>query len=79
MQSYMGVQLQAVIFAGGMGTRLREETEWRPKPLVEIGGKPILWHLMKNLSSQGINEFIICLGYRGEQIKDSRFKSYLDG
>ncbi len=62
--------MQAVIFAGGMGTRLREETEWRPKPLVEIGGKPILWHLMKNLSSQGINEFVICLGYRGEQIKD---------
>lgn len=62
--------MQAVILAGGMGTRLREETEFKPKPMVEIGGKPIIWHLMKNLSEQNINEFIVCLGYKGDQIKD---------
>ena len=61
---------RAVILAGVMGTRIREETEFRPKPMVEIGGMPILWHIMKNLHSQGINEFIICLGYKGEQIKN---------
>lgn len=53
-----------------MGTRLREETEYRPKPMVEIGGRPILWHIMKNFASQGHNEFIVCLGYKGEYIKD---------
>ena len=62
--------MKAVILAGGMGTRLREETEYRPKPMVEIGGQPILWHIMKNLSAQGINDFIICTGYKGEYIKD---------
>ena len=62
--------MRAVILAGGLGTRLREETEYRPKPMVEIGGKPILWHLMKSLSQQGLNEFVICLGYKGEMIKD---------
>ena len=62
--------MKAVILAGGLGTRLREETEFRPKPMVEIGGRPILWHIMKILSTQGINEFIICLGYKGDQIKD---------
>lgn len=62
--------MKAVILAGGLGTRLREETEFRPKPMVEIGGKPILWHIMKNLNQQGISEFIICLGYKGEQIKE---------
>jgi len=61
---------RAVILAGGMGTRIREESEFRPKPMVEIGGMPILWHIMKNLHVQGIEEFIICLGYKGEQIKD---------
>lgn len=59
-----------VILAGGLGTRLREETEFRPKPMVEIGGKPIIWHIMKYYSSWGINEFIICTGYKGEIIKD---------
>jgi glucose-1-phosphate cytidylyltransferase len=59
-----------VILAGGLGTRMREETEFRPKPMVEIGGKPILWHLMKLLSAQGIKEFIICTGYKGEVIRD---------
>ena len=62
--------MKAVILAGGMGTRLREETEFRPKPMVEIGERPILWHIMKNLSSQGINEFVLCLGYKGDFIKD---------
>lgn len=62
--------MKAVILAGGLGTRLREETEYRPKPMVEIGGRPILWHIMKQLSQQGLNEFVICLGYKGELIKD---------
>ena len=62
--------LKAVILAGGMGTRLREETEYRPKPMVEVGGRPILWHIMKILSAQGISDFVICLGYKGDQIKD---------
>lgn len=62
--------LKAVILAGGLGTRLREETEYKPKPMVEIGGKPILWHIMKNLNAQGIKEFIICLGYKKELIID---------
>lgn len=62
--------MKAVILAGGLGARLREETEFRPKPMVEIGGRPILWHIMKTLSAQGINEFVICLGYKGDYIKD---------
>jgi glucose-1-phosphate cytidylyltransferase len=63
-------KLKSVILAGGMGTRLREETEYRPKPMVEIAGRPILWHIMKNLSQQSLKEFVICLGYKGDQIKD---------
>ena len=62
--------MKAVILAGGLGTRLSEETEVRPKPMVEIGGKPILWHIMKIYSSHGINDFIICLGYKGYIIKE---------
>lgn len=62
--------MKAVILAGGLGTRLREETEFRPKPMVEIGGHPILWHLMKLLGHGGLDEFVICTGYRGEVIKD---------
>ncbi|HVE47728.1 MAG TPA: glucose-1-phosphate cytidylyltransferase [Acidimicrobiales bacterium] len=62
--------MKAVILAGGLGTRLREETEFRPKPMVEVGGKPILWHIMKNLAEQGISDFIICTGYRGNIIKE---------
>jgi glucose-1-phosphate cytidylyltransferase len=61
---------KAVILAGGFGTRLSEETELRPKPMVEIGGRPILWHIMKIYSAHGINEFIICLGYKGHVIKE---------
>lgn len=61
---------KAVILAGGLGTRLSEETDLRPKPMVEIGGKPILWHIMKIYSTYGINDFIVCLGYRGYVIKE---------
>lgn len=62
--------MQAIILAGGLGTRISEETHSRPKPMVEIGGRPILWHIMKLLAQQGISEFIICLGYRGYVIKE---------
>lgn len=62
--------MKVVILAGGLGTRLREETEYRPKPMVEIGGRPILWHIMKIYEHYGFKEFIICLGYKGEVIKD---------
>lgn len=62
--------MKAVILAGGLGTRLSEETSLRPKPMVEIGGKPILWHVMKVYSSHGINDFVICLGYKGYLIKE---------
>ena len=61
--------LQAVILCGGLGTRLREETEYRPKPMVEIGGRPILWHILKIFASQGVRDFILCLGYKGEMIR----------
>jgi glucose-1-phosphate cytidylyltransferase len=62
--------IEALILAGGLGTRLREETEFKPKPMVEVGGKTILWHIMKNLSVQGLNEFTIATGYKNELIKD---------
>lgn len=62
--------MKVVIFAGGLGTRISEETEIKPKPMVEIGGKPILWHIMKIYSHYGFNDFIICLGYKGYVIKE---------
>ena len=62
--------MKAVILAGGLGTRLSEETALKPKPMVEIGGKPLLWHIMKMYSSHQINEFVVCLGYRGYVIKE---------
>lgn len=62
--------MQAVILAGGLGTRLGEETSIRPKPMVEIGGMPILWHIMKIYASHGIDDFIVCLGYKGYVIKE---------
>jgi len=62
--------MKVVIFAGGLGTRLSEETALKPKPMVEIGGKPILWHIMKIYSHYGFNDFIICLGYKGYLIKE---------
>ena len=61
--------MKAVILAGGKGSRLSEETHLRPKPMVEIGGRPILWHIMKIFSKYGINDFIICAGYKGHMIK----------
>jgi glucose-1-phosphate cytidylyltransferase len=62
--------MKAVILAGGLGTRISEETHVKPKPMVEIGGKPILWHIMKVYSAHGINDFVICLGYKGYCIKE---------
>ncbi|MGD0960582.1 MAG: glucose-1-phosphate cytidylyltransferase [Methylomonas sp.] len=62
--------MKAVILAGGLGTRISEETSIRPKPMVEIGGKPILWHIMKIYSSHGVKEFVICCGYKGYVIKE---------
>lgn len=62
--------MKAVILAGGLGTRISEETQLRPKPMIEIGGKPILWHIMKIYSHYGINDFVICCGYRGYVIKE---------
>ena len=68
--------MKTVILAGGLGTRLGEETALRPKPMVEIGGKPIIWHIMKSYSAFGLNDFIICLGYKGYMIKEY-FANYL--
>jgi len=62
--------MKAVVLAGGLGTRLSEETDLKPKPMVEIGGKPILWHIMKSYSAHGVNDFIICCGYKGYMIKE---------
>jgi glucose-1-phosphate cytidylyltransferase len=62
--------MKVVILAGGLGTRLMEETESRPKPMVEIGGKPILWHIMKLYAKHGFTEFVICLGYKSILIKE---------
>lgn len=72
MDSYENgtIRMKAVILAGGRGTRLAEETGLRPKPMVEIGGRPILWHIMKSYSHHGINEFVVCLGYMGYFIKE---------
>jgi glucose-1-phosphate cytidylyltransferase len=68
--------MKTVILCGGKGTRLREETEYRPKPMVPIGGKPILWHIMKSYAHWGFKDFVLCLGYKGEFIKDY-FRNYL--
>ena len=62
--------MKAVILAGGLGTRLSEETDLKPKPMIEIGGKPILWHIMKIYSAHGVNDFVICCGYKGYMIKE---------
>jgi glucose-1-phosphate cytidylyltransferase len=69
--------MKVVIFAGGLGTRIAEETDTRPKPMVEVGGKPILWHIMKIYSSYGFNDFIICLGYKGFLIKEYFMQYFL--
>jgi glucose-1-phosphate cytidylyltransferase len=62
--------MQAIILCGGQGTRLREETEFRPKPMVEVGGRPILWHIMKIYAKHGFRDFVLCLGYQGQMIKE---------
>lgn len=67
---------KAVILAGGRGTRIMEESEYRPKPMIEIGGRPIIWHIMKLYSRYGINEFVVCLGYKGYFLKEY-FGNYL--
>jgi len=69
--------MKVVLFAGGLGTRLMEETEARPKPMVEIGGKPIIWHIMKIYAHYGFNDFIICLGYKGHMIKEYFINYYM--
>jgi len=68
--------MKAVILAGGLGTRIAEESDMRPKPMVEVGGKPLLWHIMQTYSHHGINDFIICLGYKGYIIKEFFFNYY---
>ena len=62
--------LDVVILCGGLGTRLREETEFKPKPMVEIGGRPILWHIMRHYYHYGARNFVLCLGYQGDAIRD---------
>ena len=62
--------MKAVILAGGLGTRISEESHMKPKPMIEIGGRPILWHIMSHFSSFGYNDFYIALGYKGEEIKN---------
>lgn len=69
--------MKVVILAGGLGTRISEETSLRPKPMIEIGGKPIIWHIMKIFSAHGLNDFIICLGYKGYLIKEYFSNYYL--
>ena len=69
--------MKVVIFAGGLGTRISEKTDTRPKPMVEVGGKPILWHIMKIYSEYGFNDFIICLGYKGYMIKEYFMHYYM--
>lgn len=62
--------MKAVLLAGGLGTRMREETEFRPKPMVEVGGKPVLWHIMKIFAAHGVQDFVVCTGYKGDMIKE---------
>jgi glucose-1-phosphate cytidylyltransferase len=71
--------MKAVILCGGFGTRLREETEFKPKPMVSIGGMPILWHIMKTYSHYGVNDFVLCLGYKSEMIKQFFLDQCLSG
>lgn len=70
--------MKVVILAGGKGTRIGEETVLKPKPMIEIGGKPILWHIMKNYSCYGFNEFVICCGYKGQMIKEYFIHYYIN-
>lgn len=62
--------MEAIILAGGLGTRMREETDFRPKPMVEVGGRPVLWHIMKHLSVHGVRDFVVALGYKGDMVRE---------
>ena len=73
------ISMKVVILAGGYGTRINEETSLRPKPLIKIGEKPIIWHIMKHYSNYGINEFIICCGYKGEMIQEYFMNKMMGG
>jgi glucose-1-phosphate cytidylyltransferase len=73
----INIQMKVVLFAGGIGSRISEESHLRPKPMIEIGGKPIIWHIMKLYAAQGFNEFVICLGYKGHMIKEYFYNYYL--
>ena len=75
----MSESTKVMILAGGMGTRLAEETDVKPKPMVEIGGHPIIWHIMKSYASQGFNEFVICLGHKGRMIRDFFMSGAISG
>ncbi|NID04174.1 glucose-1-phosphate cytidylyltransferase [Luteibacter jiangsuensis] len=68
--------MKAVILAGGLGTRIAEESDYKPKPMVEVGGRPLLWHIMKSYSKHGIKDFVVCLGYKGYVIKEYFFNYY---
>ncbi|KAF1008010.1 MAG: Glucose-1-phosphate cytidylyltransferase [Luteibacter sp.] len=68
--------MKAVILAGGLGTRIAEESDYKPKPMVEIGGRPLLWHIMKSYAKHGVKDFVICLGYKGYVIKEYFFNYY---
>jgi len=68
--------MKAVILAGGLGTRIAEESDYKPKPMVEVGGRPLLWHIMKSYAHHGVKEFVICLGYKGYVIKEYFFNYY---
>lgn len=70
--------MKTVIFAGGLGTRISEESVLKPKPMIEIGGKPIIWHIMKIYAAQGFHDFVVCLGYKGEIIKDYFLNYYMN-
>ena len=69
--------MKVVLFAGGRGTRISEESSLRPKPMIEIGGKPILWHIMKIYAQHGFNDFVLCLGYKSQLIKEYFLNYYL--
>src|SRR5262249_30954679 len=69
--------MKAVILAGGLGTRISEESDTKPKPMVQIGGRPLLWHIMKHYARHGVNDFVICLGYKGYVIKEFFFNYYM--
>src|SRR6201992_3885859 len=70
LHAFSGGRMKVVLLAGGLGSRISEETTVRPKPMVELGGKPVLWHIMKIYSHYGLTDFIICLGYKGYMVKE---------